>query len=85
MTVETPPGANIDYLRQKVNETLAMASKHQEVVYTFVTAGGASGAVDKAQVYLKLKPKGERLKTGNSGAEALAAALRADVCAHRWF
>ena len=79
MTVETPPGANIDYLRQKVNETLQMTSKHQEIVYTFVTAGGASGAVDKANVFLKLKPKGERLKNGEKGAEELAAALRADV------
>ncbi|MCA0374143.1 MAG: efflux RND transporter permease subunit [Gemmatimonadetes bacterium] len=79
MVVETPPGANLDYLRQKVNETLAASTKHQEVTYTFVTAGGASGAVDKASVYLKLKPKAERLRTGELGAEELAAALRDDV------
>ena len=79
MAVETPPGANLDYLRQKVTETLQMVSKHKEVTYTFVTAGGANGAVDKASVYVKLKTKGDRLKAGELGAEELAAALREDV------
>lgn len=81
MTVETPPGANIDYLRQKVNETLANTDslQNKEVKYTFVTAGGASGAVDVANVYLKLKPKGDRLRDGLLGAEELAAKVREDV------
>ena len=79
MTIETPPGANLDYLRQKVNETFAITSKYPEVTYSFVTAGGASGAVDKASVYLKLKTKGDRLKEGQRDAETLAAAIREDV------
>ena len=88
MTVETPPGANLDYLREKVGETLQQVAKYEnkdstdhrkEVNYTFVTAGGASGAVDKAGIYVKLQPKGERLSRGLMGAEALAAALREDV------
>ena len=79
MTIETPPGANLDYLRQKVNETFAITSKYPEVTYSFVTAGGASGAVDKASVYLKLKTKGDRLKAGERDAETLAAAIREDV------
>jgi hydrophobic/amphiphilic exporter-1 (mainly G- bacteria), HAE1 family len=79
MTVETPPGANLDYLRQKVNETFAITSKYPEVTYSFVTAGGASGAVDKASVYLKLRTKGDRLKDGQRDAETLAAAIREDV------
>ena len=79
MTIETPPGANLDYLRQKVNETFAITSKYPEVTYSFVTAGGASGAVDKASVYLKLKTKGDRLKDGQRDAETLAAAIREDV------
>ncbi len=79
MTIETPPGANLDYLRQKVNETFAITSKYPEVTYSFVTAGGASGAVDKASVYLKLKTKGDRLKAGQRDAETLAAAIREDV------
>ncbi|AMW05857.1 efflux RND transporter permease subunit [Gemmatimonas phototrophica] len=81
MTVETPPGANVDYLRQKVNETLAATDslQNKEVLYTFVTAGGVSGAVDVASVYLKLKPKGDRLSAGLLGAEELAAKVREDV------
>ncbi|MBA3917952.1 MAG: AcrB/AcrD/AcrF family protein [Gemmatimonas sp.] len=79
MTVESPPGANIDYLRQKVNETLAIGEKQPEVMYSFVTAGGASGAVDVASVYLKLKPKAERLSTGQRDAESLGAVLREEV------
>ena len=82
MTVETPPGANLDYLRQKVTETLAImgdSTRYPEVTYTFVTAGGASGAVDKASVYLKLSKKGDRLKVGQRDAETLAAAMREDV------
>ena len=79
MSIETPPGANIDYLRQKVEEAIQMASKYPEVKYTFVTAGGASGAVDKAGLYVKLSPKGERLAKGQRGAEDLAAQMREDV------
>ncbi|MFN9308711.1 efflux RND transporter permease subunit [Gemmatimonas sp.] len=81
MTVETPPGANVDYLRQKVSEAIRLAdpSRHPEVLYSFVTAGGASGAVDKASVYLKLRPKGERLKDGQLSAEALGDVMRKEV------
>ncbi|MCZ8203150.1 efflux RND transporter permease subunit [Gemmatimonas sp.] len=81
MTVETPPGANVDYLRQKVSEAIRLAdpSRHPEVLYSFVTAGGASGAVDKASVYLKLRPKGERLKDGQLSAEELGDVMRKEV------
>ncbi len=79
MTVETPPGANLDYLRQKVNETLQITRSYPEAKYTFTTAGGASGAVDKAGLYIKLSPKGERLAKGQRGAEELAAQMREDV------
>jgi HAE1 family hydrophobic/amphiphilic exporter-1 len=81
MTVETPPGANVDYLRQKVGEAIRLAdpSRHPEVLYSFVTAGGASGAVDKASVYLKLRPKADRLKDGQMSAEELGEAMRKEV------
>jgi HAE1 family hydrophobic/amphiphilic exporter-1 len=79
MSVETPPGANIDYLRQKVGETLRLTTKYPEVKYTFVTAGGASGAVDKAGIYVKLSSKADRLAAGQRGAEELAAQMREDV------
>ncbi len=79
MTVETPPGANLDYLRQKVAEVIQLTSKYPEVKYTFVTAGGASGAVDKAGVYVKLSTKADRRAKGQRGAEELAAQMREDV------
>jgi hydrophobic/amphiphilic exporter-1 (mainly G- bacteria), HAE1 family len=79
MAVETPPGANLDYLRQKVGETLRIAERYPEVTYTFASAGGVSGAVDKAGLYLRLLPKAERLSKGMRGAEEVAAALRDDV------
>ncbi|MBY0490507.1 MAG: efflux RND transporter permease subunit [Gemmatimonadaceae bacterium] len=81
MTLETPPGGNLDYLRQKTQEVLALgdSTKHPEVLYTFVSAGGANGAVDKASVYFKLKPKADRLKKGQLTAEDLASAIRREV------
>ncbi len=79
MTVETPPGANVDYLRQKVTETINIAGKYPETKYTFVTAGGASGAVDLASVYVKLSTKAERRSKGQRGAEELAAQMREDL------
>ena len=79
LTVDTPPGANVDYLRQKVGETLRLIEKYPEVKYTFVTAGGTSGAVDVASIYVKLSTKAERRKIGQRGAEELAAQMRADM------
>ncbi|MBL0169874.1 MAG: efflux RND transporter permease subunit [Gemmatimonadaceae bacterium] len=79
LTVDAPPGANIDYLRQKTGETLRLVEKYPEVKYTFVTAGGASGAVDKASIYVKLSTKAERRAIGQRGAEELAAQMRDDV------
>jgi HAE1 family hydrophobic/amphiphilic exporter-1 len=79
MAVETPPGANLDYLRQKVGEALRVAQGYPEVRYTFASAGGASGAVDKANIYVKLRPKAERDRDGQRTAEAVASALRADM------
>ena len=79
LTVDAPPGANVDYLRQKTGETLRLMEKYPEVQYTFVTAGGASGAVDKASIYVKLSTKAARRVAGQRGAEALASQMREDV------
>jgi HAE1 family hydrophobic/amphiphilic exporter-1 len=83
ITVEAPAGANIAYLRQKVTEALTLtdSTRHPEVMYSFVTAGGVSGAVDAASVYLKLHPKGERLAKGQLSAEALGQRVREEVAA----
>lgn len=75
MAVETPPGANLDYMRLKVNEALAVAASQPEVQYTFASVGGGSGAVDKANVYVKLTNKNTRARS----ADDVGAAIRADV------
>ncbi len=75
MSVETPPGANLDYMRLKVNEALAVASAQPEVMYTFASVGGGSGAVDKANLYFRLTPKNSREKS----AEDIGATVRAEV------
>ncbi len=58
--VETPPGSNIEYTRLKAEEVARTARAHKEVEATYITIGGASGAVDEAQVYIKMVPKAER-------------------------
>ncbi len=75
VAIETPPGANLDYMRLKVNETLAMASSYEEVQYTFASVGDGSGSVDKANLYFRLTPKNGRARS----AEDIGAAMRDDV------
>ncbi|MGV3709224.1 MAG: efflux RND transporter permease subunit [Gemmatimonas sp.] len=63
-TVEAPPGSNLDYTRLKVEEASRMARNDTaNVRYTFATIGGASGAVDNANIYIRLKPKHERTES----------------------
>jgi len=62
ITIETPPGSNLDYTRLKVEELTRIVRAHPEVTYTFATVGGASGTVDEGQIYVKLLPKDERDK-----------------------
>jgi HAE1 family hydrophobic/amphiphilic exporter-1 len=60
ITVETPPGSNLAFARLKAEEAAAIARGHEEVAYTFTTIGGQTGAVDEANVYVRLVPKAER-------------------------
>ncbi|HVE77714.1 MAG TPA: efflux RND transporter permease subunit [Gemmatimonadaceae bacterium] len=76
ISVETPPGSNLEYTRLKAEEAARIArEKHPEVLYTFTTAGGQSGAVDKATIYVRLTKRDER----KHDAEAIAAEMRDDV------
>ena len=58
--VETPPGSNLDYTRLKAEEAARIARARPEVLYTYTTIGGASGAVDLAKIFVKTKPKKDR-------------------------
>lgn len=73
--VETPPGANLDYTRQKAEEAARIARAHPEVLYTFTTIGGQTGAVDAASVYVRMIPKDER----EMDVDAFAGMLRGEV------
>lgn len=62
VSVETPPGSNIDYTHVKTEEIGRIVRSHKQVAYTYTTVGSAtgSGAVDQATIYVKLVPKKQR-------------------------
>jgi HAE1 family hydrophobic/amphiphilic exporter-1 len=69
--VETPPGSSLDYTRLKAQEVVELAKGHPEVAYTYTTIGGASGAVDTAQIYIRLVPKATRDRSQEEVGQAL--------------
>ena len=60
VTIQTPPGSSLEYTRLKAEEIAAMARGMEGVRLSYTTVGGQSGAVDNANVYVKLLPKHER-------------------------
>ena len=60
VVIDTPPGSNLPYTRLKAEEVARLARAKPEVAYTYTTIGGQSGAVDEANVYVRLTPKAER-------------------------
>jgi HAE1 family hydrophobic/amphiphilic exporter-1 len=60
VTVETPPGSNLDYTSQKAQEVATIARRVSGVDRTYVTVGSVTGAVDEATVYVGLLPKADR-------------------------
>ncbi len=62
VSVETPPGSNIDYTHIKAEEIGRIIRTHKEVAYTYTTVGTAtgSGEVDQATIYIKMVPKADR-------------------------
>jgi HAE1 family hydrophobic/amphiphilic exporter-1 len=60
VVVETPPGSNLEYTRLKAEEAARIARAHSATEATYTTIGGASGAVDRADVYIKMKKKSAR-------------------------
>jgi HAE1 family hydrophobic/amphiphilic exporter-1 len=77
LTVETPPGSNLDYTRLKAEEAARLVRARPEVRYTYTTIGGASGDVGTANVYVRLTPKNERPLS----VKAIAAELRTQMAA----
>jgi hydrophobe/amphiphile efflux-1 (HAE1) family protein len=63
--IETPPGSNLAYTRLKSEEVARLARSKPEVAYTYTSVGGtggfaSAGAVDEANVYVRLVPRDER-------------------------
>jgi HAE1 family hydrophobic/amphiphilic exporter-1 len=68
--LETPPGANLQYTRLKVDEVARLVRARPEVRYTYSTiGGGVGGGVDEANVYVRLVPKGSRALSAEQLAE----------------
>jgi HAE1 family hydrophobic/amphiphilic exporter-1 len=60
IVVETPPGSNLQYTRLKAEEAARIARGYKETSATYTTIGGASGGVDRADVYVKMVKKADR-------------------------
>ena len=61
ITLETPPGSNLEYTRIKAEQVAVLTRKHPEVLYTYTTLGGdGSGSVDLGSIYVRLTPKNDR-------------------------
>jgi HAE1 family hydrophobic/amphiphilic exporter-1 len=76
VSIESPPGSNIEYTRIKADEVTRQIQKHKEVRYAYTTIGGGqTGAVDVAKVYVRLVPKGDR----NISVEGISAQLRNEL------
>jgi len=79
MTVEAPPGSNLEYTRIKAEEAARRARAHPEVRYTYTTVGasvpGKAPSVDQALVYVRLTPKADR----SISQDALGAQFRREM------
>ena len=71
IVVETPPGSNLEYTRLKAEEAARKAREYKETAATYTTIGGPSGAVDRADVYVKMLKKNERAMSQSEFASAL--------------
>jgi HAE1 family hydrophobic/amphiphilic exporter-1 len=72
VALETPPGSNMAYTRLKAQEAARITRAHPEVLYTYTTlGGGASGTVDEGNIYVRLKPIGDRSRSAEEMAQVL--------------
>jgi len=77
VAVETPVGSSISYTAAKALDVAAYIRRQPEVAYTYATVGGAqqNNAVNKGQVYVKLKPRNQRKRSQ----QELETAFRVDL------
>jgi len=62
LSLEAPPGSNLDYTAIKARQISAIARAHKEVAYTYTTIGSSdgSGGVDTGSIYIRMVPKKKR-------------------------
>jgi HAE1 family hydrophobic/amphiphilic exporter-1 len=60
LTIDTPPGSNLDYTKRKAQEVSRVIRQRPEVRYVYAAVGGQGEAVDEGTVYVRLTPKAER-------------------------
>ncbi len=76
VALETPPGSNLEYMKRRADEVLAIVQKQPEVRYTYTTLGGGfTGAVDEGTIMAQLTPKVDRKRS----VQIIAAAIRPEL------
>ena len=76
VSLETPPGSNLEYMRRRADEVLAVLSRQPEVLYTYTTLGGGfTGSVDEGMIIAKLTPKVDR----DRSVQVIARAIRPEL------
>ena len=75
ISLDTPPGSNLEYTKVKAEEAARIARSKPEVIYTYTSIGGQTGSVDEGTIYVRLKPKHERERSQND----VAAQLRSEL------
>ncbi len=62
LSLQTPPGSNLNYTAIKAREISAIARRHPQVAYTYTSIGSSTGSgdVDTGSIYIKLVPKKQR-------------------------
>jgi hydrophobic/amphiphilic exporter-1 (mainly G- bacteria), HAE1 family len=77
LSLETPPGSNLNYTAIKAREISYIARAHPQVAYTYTSIGSSTGSgdVDTGSIYLKLVPK----KNRNVSQQELARRIRLEA------
>jgi HAE1 family hydrophobic/amphiphilic exporter-1 len=75
VTIQTPPGSSLAYTQVKAEEVARLARAKSEVLYTYTSLGGQTEEVDTGQVYVRLKPKKQRVRSQQD----VSAELRQEV------
>ncbi len=62
LSLQTPPGSNLNYTSIKAREIVSAVRRHPQVAYTYTTLGSSTGSgdVDTGSLYVKLVPKKQR-------------------------